>query len=192
MDDDPNKWGLWRTWACVSVTRVIIRQGCTKMCAGLWVRSLSVTDSPLHSSLYAWHSHMWFSKMTNYILLWTFIYVECSEFHPWGTLLWRTEDLYSFLSSVAHWCLTIWDLMDLQHARPPCPSPTPEFTQTHVLWVSDAIQPSHPLSSPSSPTFSLSSISLFKWVSSSHQVAKVLEFQLQHQSFQWTPRTDLL
>ena len=57
----------------------------------------------------------------------------------------------------------------------------------------DAIQPSHPLLSPSPPTFNLSQHQgLFKWASSSHQVAKVLEFQLQHQSFQWIFRTDLL
>ena len=67
-----------------------------------------------------------------------------------------------------------------------------EFTQTHVHWVGEAIQTSHPLSS-SPPSLSLSQHQvLFQWVSSSHQVAKVLEFQLQHQSFQWTPRTDLL
>ena len=65
----------------------------------------------------------------------------------------------------------------------------PESTQTHVHWVGDAIQPSHPLSSLSPPALNLSQHqSLFKWVSSSHQVAKVLEFQLQHQSYQWTPR----
>ena len=58
-----------------------------------------------------------------------------------------------------------------------------EFTQTHVHWLGDAIQPSHPLSSPSPVTFNLSQHQgLFQWVSSSHQVAKVLEFQLQHQS----------
>ena len=69
----------------------------------------------------------------------------------------------------------------------------PEFTQTHVHWVGDAIQPSNPLSSPSPPALNLSQHQgLFKWVSSLHQVAKVLEFQLQHQSFQWTPRTNLL
>ena len=69
----------------------------------------------------------------------------------------------------------------------------PELTQTHLHVVGDAIQPSHPLSSPSPPALNLSQHqSLFEWVSSSHQVAKVLEFQLQHQSFQWTPRTDLL
>ena len=68
-----------------------------------------------------------------------------------------------------------------------------EFTQTHVHWVSDAIQPCHPLSSPSPPAFSLSQHQgLFKWVSSSHQVAEVLEFQLQHQSFQWIFRTEFL
>ena len=69
----------------------------------------------------------------------------------------------------------------------------PESTQTHVQGVGDAIQPSHPLLSPSPSVLNLSQHQgLFKWVSSSHQVAKVLEFQLQHQSFQWTPRTDLL
>ena len=72
-----------------------------------------------------------------------------------------------------------------QHARPPCPSPTPKFTQTHVHRVSDAIQPSHPLLSPSLPTSSLSQHQgLFQGVNSSHEVAEVLEFQLQHQSFQ--------
>ena len=69
----------------------------------------------------------------------------------------------------------------LQHTRPPCPSKLLEFTQTHAHWVGDAIQPSHPLLSPSLPTFNLSqNQGLFKWVSSLHQVAKVLEFQLQH------------
>ena len=68
-----------------------------------------------------------------------------------------------------------------------------EFTQTPVHQVGDAIQPSHPLSSPFPPTPKPSQHQgLFQWVNSSHEVAKVLEFQLQHQSFQWTPRTDLL
>ena len=66
-----------------------------------------------------------------------------------------------------------------QHARPPCPSPTPGVTQTHVHQVSDTIQPSHPLSSPSPPAPNHSQYqSLFQWVNSSHGVAKVLEFQL--------------
>ena len=66
-----------------------------------------------------------------------------------------------------------------------------KFTQTHVHWVGDANQPSGPLSSPSPPAFNLSQHQgLFKWVSSSHQMAKVLEFQLQYQSFQWIFRTE--
>ena len=78
----------------------------------------------------------------------------------------------------------------LQHARLPCPSPTPGVCsislQTHVRWVRNAIQASHPLlpSSPSALNLSQNQ-SLFQWISSSHQEAKVLELQLQHQSFQW-------
>ena len=82
----------------------------------------------------------------------------------------------------------------LQHARPPCLLPTPGvYSNSIVHWADDAIQPSHPLSSPSPPAFNVSQHQgLFKWVSSSHQVAKVLEFQFQHQSFQWMFRTDFL
>ena len=65
-----------------------------------------------------------------------------------------------------------------------------ELAQIRIPWVSVAIQPSHPLSSPSPALNHSQHQGLFKWVSSSHQVAKVLEFRLQHQSFQWTPRTD--
>ena len=68
-----------------------------------------------------------------------------------------------------------------------------ELAQAHVHWIGDAIQPSHHLSSSSSPAFNLSQHQgLFQWVSSPHQVAKVLELQLQHQSFQWIFRTDFL
>ena len=90
----------------------------------------------------------------------------------------------------------------LQHARLPCPSPTllsphlhhqHELIQTHVHWVGDAIQPSHPLTSPLPLAFNRSQYQgLFQWVSSSPQVAKVLGLQLQHQSFQWIFRVDFL
>ena len=97
------------------------------------------------------------------------------------------------VSSFAQSCPTLCDPMDCSTPGLPVHHQLPEFTQSHVHWVSDAIQPSHPLSSPSPPTLSLSQHQgLFKWVSSSHQVAKVLEFQLQHQSFQWIFRADLL
>jgi len=96
-------------------------------------------------------------------------------------------------SLFAQSCLNLCDPTDCSTPGLPVHCQLLEFTQTHVHWVSDAIQPSHPLSSPFSPAFNLSQHqSLFKWVSSLHQLAKVLEFQLQHQSFQWTLRTGLL
>ena len=96
-------------------------------------------------------------------------------------------------SSVTQFCPTLCDPMNRSTAGLPVHHKFPESTQTHVDSVGDAIQPSHPLSSPSPPTLDLSQHpGLFKWVSSSHQVAEVLEFQLQHQSFQWTSMTDLL
>ena len=96
-------------------------------------------------------------------------------------------------NSVAQSCPTLCDPMN--HSMPGLPvhHQLPEFTQTHVHWVGNAIQPSHRLSSPSPPALNLSQHQgLFKWVSSSHQVAKVLEFQLQYQFFQRTFRTDFL
>ena len=96
-------------------------------------------------------------------------------------------------SSVAQSCQTLCDAMN--HSTPGLPvhHQLPKCTQTHVHWVGDAIQPPHPLLSPFPPALNLSQHQgLFQWVSSSHQVAKVLECQSQHQSYQWTPRTDLL
>ena len=85
------------------------------------------------------------------------------------------------------------DPMDCGTSGFPVDHQHPELTQIHVHRVSDAIKPSHPLSSPSPPTFNLFQHQvLFQWVSSSHQVVKVLEFQLQHQSFQRIFRTDFL
>ena len=73
----------------------------------------------------------------------------------------------------------------------PCPSPTPRAHSNTFLWVGDAIKPLHPLSSLSTSVFNLSQHQgIFQKVSSSHHVARVLEFQLQHQSFQWIFRTD--
>ena len=88
-------------------------------------------------------------------------------------------------SSVAQLCPTLCDPMDGSVPGFSVHHRLPELVQTHVHRVSDAIQPSHSLSSPSLPTFNLSQHQgLFQGVSSLHQVAKVLEFQLQHQSFQ--------
>ena len=96
-------------------------------------------------------------------------------------------------SSVTHSCPTLCYPMNRSTPGLPVHCRLLEFTQTHVLLVSDAIQPSHPLSSPSPPAFNLSQQQgLFQWVGSLYQVAKVLEFQLQHQSFQWIFWTDFL
>ena len=82
-------------------------------------------------------------------------------------------------SSVAQSCPTLCDPMNRSTPGLPVHHQLPEFTQTHIHQVSDAIQPSHPLSSPSPPAPNPSQHqSLFQWVNSSHEVAKVLEFQL--------------
>ena len=99
---------------------------------------------------------------------------------------------YFFLSVHFSSVQLLWS-HGLQHTRLPSPSPTPGIYSNNVHRVSDAIQPSHLLSSPSPPAFSLSQHQgLLQWVSSLHQLAKVLELQLQHQSFQWIFRTDFL
>ena len=93
-------------------------------------------------------------------------------------------------SSVSQSCLSLCDPVNCSTPGLPVHHQLLEFTHTHVRWVADAIQLSHPLPSPSPPVFSLSQHQgLFQWISSSHQVAKVLEFQLQHQFVQWIFRT---
>ena len=109
-------------------------------------------------------------------------YLECGK-HQWPHSI--------QFGSVAQSCLTLCNPID--HSTPGFPVQLPELIQTHVHRVGDSIQPPHLLLSPSPPAFNLSQHqSLFQKVSSSHQVAKVLEFQLQHQSFQWIFRTYFL
>ena len=110
--------------------------------------------------------------------------VVCNDLIHW-------ESCSVQFSSVTQSCWTLCDPMNRSTPGLPVHHQLPEFTQTHVHWVSDTIQPSHPLSSPSPPAPNPSQHqSLFQRVNSSHEVAKVLEFQ--HQSFRWTSRTDLL
>ena len=135
------------------------------------------------------------SLMTvNWLLLsfvyFRFVYVKCNLY---ANLLNDFSNLMVQFSSVAQSFLTLCDPTDRSTPGLPVHHQPQEFTQTHVYRVGDAIQSFHPLSSLSPPAFNLSQHQgLFKWVSSSHQMSKVLEFQLQHQSFQWTLRTDLL
>ena len=103
--------------------------------------------------------------------------------------------LYNMLSQFSQFSCSVALCDPVNHSTPGLPvyHQLPESTQTYVHCVSDAIQPSHPLLSPSPPPLNLSlHQGLFKWVSSLHQLAKVLEFQCQHHSLQRNPRHDLL
>ena len=102
--------------------------------------------------------------------------------------------VYQFsISSVTQSCSTLCNLINRSTPGLRVHHKLPESTQTHVHWVGDAIQTSHPLLSPSPPVPNPSQCqSLFQWVNSLHEVAKVLELLLQHQSFQWIFRTDFL
>ena len=126
------------------------------------------------------------------IFVWIILssYNSCEVLSPLWLFVWEVL-VFSQFSSVTHSCLTLCDPMDCSTLGLPVHHQLPELAQTHVHRVGDAIQPSHPLSSLSLPTINLSQHQgLFQGVSSLHQVAKVLEFQLQHQSFQWIFRTD--
>ena len=115
----------------------------------------------------------------------------CTHIHMHMCVYTHTHT-YTQFSSVTQLCPTFCDTMDYCMPGFPVLHQPPELTQTHVHGVGDAIQPSHPLPYPS-PAFNPSQHQgLFQWLSSLHQVAKVLEFQLQHQSFQWIFRVDFL
>ena len=96
-------------------------------------------------------------------------------------LCWSRDNSLVWSCSVAQSCPTLCDPMDCSMPGFPILHHLLELAQIHVHWVGDAIQPSRPLSSPSPPAFNLSQHQgLFQWVGSLHQVAKVLELQLQH------------
>ena len=144
--------------------------------------------------------YIYLSKSTLFLILSIFTSTP-DIFHFSLILLWfgilsllisKLQLLNSSFSSVAQSCPTLCNPMD--HSTPGLPvhHQLLELTQSHVHRVSDAIQPSHLLLSPSLALNLSQHQGLFQWVSSSDQVAKVSEFQVQHQSFQWTPKTDLL
>ena len=109
---------------------------------------------------------------------------EKKEQPPFSLLVFKFVDIQSLCY------VWICDSMNCSMPDFPVLNYLPEFAQTHVHWVGDAIQPSHPLLFLSPLALSLSQHqNLFQWVSSSHQVVKVLELQCQHQSFRWIFRT---
>ena len=155
---------------CYVCTGVLVTQLCPILCNPM---DCSSPSSSVHGILQA------------RILEWVAI--------PLSNSLCYTVGLSVQFTSVSRSCPIPCDPMDQSTPGLPVHHQLPEFTQTHAHWVRDAIQPSHPLSLPSPPALNLfQPQGLFQWVSSSHQVAKVLELQLQPQSFQWIVRIDFL
>ena len=158
-------------------------RGILQTSTGVGGHSLSPGDLPnldsglLYCRRILYHlSHEGSPNRASYLTIYIYIYTCITQF-----------------SSIAQSCPTLCNPVDWSKPGFPVHHQLLELTQTHVYLVNDAIQPSHPLLSPSPPAFNLSQHQgLFQWVSSSHQVAKVLELQLQHQSSQWIFRTDFL
>ena len=147
----------------------------------------------VHTHIY---THMYTSNLHNFIV-YNYTYITYIVYYIYIYIRLLKITLVPYLmaqfSSVTRSCLTLCDPMHCSMPDLPVHHQLPAFTQIHVHRVGDAIQPFHPLSSPSPPTFNLSQHQgLFQGVSSLHQAAKVLEFQLQHQSFQWIFRTEFL
>ena len=143
------------------------------------------------SNLACKQSLVWFLTIMDYMsisipskfICWALIHpYHCDVFRRKD--LWEVTRIHSFIS------VALCYLMDCSMSGFPVHHQLPELAQTHVHWVGDAIQPSDPLLSPSPPTFDLFQHQGLS--STSHQVAKVLEFQFQYQSFQWIFRTDFL
>ena len=157
--------------------RIVALQHCVKLCnTENWFRYIYI-----YTQIYIYI----------YIAFYILFHYDLSQEIKYSSLCYNVGPCC--FSSVAQSCLTLCDPMNRSTPGLPVHKKLPELAQTHVHQVGDAIQPSHPLLTPSPPDFSLSQHQgLFQWVSSSHQVAKVLEVQLQHQSFQWIFRTDFL
>ena len=189
----PNPPALRVKFRCLSLTSGVVFLLCYIKFINLSFCSVFSAVSSVQEALYLkvvrssiWIFYISFTSLVNIYLL---------NISPLNTqvLLYvlKYKELLLFCS-FAQLCLTLGHPIDRSTSGLPVLHQLLEFTQTHVNWVSDAIQPSHPLLSPS-PVFNLSQHQgLSQWVSSSHQVAKVAEFQLQQQSFQWIFRTDLL
>ena len=135
-----------------------------------------------------------YSKMNLLYPLFFRFFCQIGHYRVLNTFLCYTLSHYSVqFTSVTPSCLTLCDPMNCSTPGLPVHHQLPEFTQTHMHRVGDAIQPSYPLLSPSLPVPNLSQHQgLFQWVNSLHEVAKVLEFQLWHHSLQRNHGADLL
>ena len=171
-----NRWILWLSWPCPRHHS----WECVMELLCLWECFRHVaSDFPLCNYwVHALHLGWYYGIAMKCMRLSLPIPLSGSSKYNWKKRHNINTILYSF-SSVTQWCPTPCDPMN--HSTPGLPvhHQLPEFTQTHVHGVGDAIQPSHPLSSPSPPAPNPSQHQgLFQWVNSSHEVAKVLEFQL--------------
>ena len=150
----------------------------------------------LRSTLFSFRQslHLFSFLWTNVLIIKPHFCTRAMEYKNVGYRMQRCPvHSICYCCSVTKSCLTLCDPMDCNTPGFPVLHQLLEFTQTHVHWVGDAIQPSHPLLPPSLPPFNLSQHQgLFQWVSSLHHMAKVLEFQLQYQSFQWIFWIDFL
>jgi len=169
----------------------------------MWVpraRSINWGQRPVRTQRLSWTEVSWNTAIRTHKLS---IIIICKHLDQkremrvlvrrWARKAWKAEHFSRKFSSATQSCPTLCDSMECSMPGFPVHHQLPELTQTHVHWVGDTIQPSLPLSSPSPPAFNLSQHQgLSQGVSCSHQVAKVWEPQLQHQSFQWIFRTDFL
>ena len=174
--ENPRDGGAW--WAAVYG----VAQSRTRL---KWLSSSSIKFNNLcyaeiQEEKHVFHCNqiysLWKIKLFNTVFALSITFcqsLQCAFY--WGGAF----EVHQSVSSVAQLCPTLCDPMNRSTPGLPVHHQLPEFTQTHVHWVSDAIQPSHPLSSPCPPVPNPSQHqSLFQWVNSSHEVAKVLEFQL--------------
>ena len=157
----------------------------SRMSVSRWV----ITTSWLSGS---WRSFLYSSSVYScHLFLITFASVRSTLFLSYIVSVSAWNVPFSSVESLS--CVWLFATMNRSMPSLHVHHQIPEFTQTRVHGVGDAIQPSHPLSSTSPPAPNRSQHQgLFQWVNSSDEVAKKLEFHHQHQSFQWTPRTDLL
>ena len=177
--------GFFFFYSWVFLYPLIQKHTCTAMVTVVVREIRKIWKQPKHLSTEEW-MQMWCIYMQ-----WNITQAQKEWIFAFAAT-WIDLEVTQF-SSLPQSCLTLCDPMDCSTPGLPAHHQLPEFTQAHVHWVGDATQPSHPLSSLSPPAFNLSQHQgLFKWVSSLHQGAKVLEFQRQHQFFQWIFRTDFL
>ena len=145
--------------------------------------SVYTTDCMCKSHIFFWHevNQLCYHKVPEHFRNLMILKVKTKS------ALALSKSSLELVSSVAQSCPTLCDPMNRSTPGLPVHHKLPEFIQTHAHQVGDAIQPSHPLLSPSPPTPNPSQHQGLFRVNCSHEVAKVLEFQLQHQSLQWTP-----